>query len=59
MNNKFKGALLIVTGLCSIIFMFNFDRLTGKPADFGWCAAVAYLVGITAIINGVRIYIRK
>jgi len=59
MNDKLKGALIILAGVCGIIFVFNFDRLMGKSADFGWCAAIAYLAGITAIVNGVRIFRRK
>jgi hypothetical protein len=59
MNDKLKGVLLILAGACGIVFVFNFDRLMGKNADFGWYTAVAYLTSITAILNGMRIYLRK
>jgi hypothetical protein len=59
MSDKLKGALLIITSICSIIFVFISDRLIDKPFDFGWYSAFMCLAAIITIINGMRVYRRN
>lgn len=58
-GDKIKGILLILFGVFSIIFIYNFDTLMAKPADFGSASILGLFTGIIAIINGIRIYRRK
>ena len=60
MINKIKGIGLILSGLCWIFFIYNFDALVlGRPRAFGVKALICFAAGLIALVNGVRIISRK
>jgi uncharacterized membrane protein required for colicin V production len=58
-NDKLKGVLLVISGVIWIIFVYNFDALIDKPKAFGTKAVLGFILGIIAVINGIRIYRRR
>ncbi|KKT45907.1 MAG: hypothetical protein UW39_C0036G0003 [Parcubacteria group bacterium GW2011_GWC2_44_17] len=60
MINKIKGIGLILSGLCWILFVYNFDALVlSRPRAFGVKAFICFAAGLIALINGLRIILRK
>jgi len=55
---KIKGAAVFICGLALIVFIFNFDRLIGRPAHFGAKAIIGFIFGMIMAVNGIRIYRR-
>jgi len=56
--NKRKGVLLVILGVVWIIFVYNFDTLSGRTTKFGDKALLGFALGILSVINGIRIYRR-
>lgn len=58
-KDKLKGVLITTLGIAWIIFVSDFDALMDRPKAFGTKAIIGFIVGIIAIVNGIRIYRRK
>ena len=60
MINKVKGILLILFGFFWILFVHNFDSLVlARPRAFGLKAIICFAAGAVALINGIRIWLRR
>ena len=57
--NKIKGVALIIFGIFWSIIVYNFDTLMNRPTAFGTKAVIGFVIGVIALVNGMRIYRRK
>lgn len=58
-KNRVKGAVLVLLGIWSIVFVYHFDASLGRVTVFGTKAIICFAFGILTVVNGIRIFRRK